>query len=189
MEPGSLGEWNELSQLIPVLSNFYEVVLTSTQQGHYATGTGLGCRLAVKNSMRFLESTLLSNKLQHDDNRIPVLLQATMIMERSHHATSDAEVAGLSDAIAYLKDLLQPTDLDNCWTLLSGSLIWCLAIGARRSLPGAIRKWFVMQTARVSCAIAMNRPQAVVRCLRVVLEGLDGADVCRRQEFSLDDLL
>jgi hypothetical protein len=189
MDPGSLGEGNKLSRLIPVLSSFYEAVLASTQKGHYATGTGLGCRLAVQNSMSFLESTLLSDQIQHGDNRIPVLLQATMIMERSHHATSDAEVAGLSDAISYLKDLLQPTDLDNCWAPLSGALIWCLAIGARRSLPGAIRKWFVMQTARVGCAIAMNRPQAVVRCLRVVLEGLDGADVCRRQDFSLDDLM
>jgi hypothetical protein len=189
MEPRSPGEWNELSRLIPVLSSFYESVIASTQKGHYATGTGLGCRLAGQNSIPFLGSTLPSDQLQHDDNRIPVLLQATMIMERSHHAISDAEVAGLSDAIAYLKDLLQPTDLDNCWAPMSGALIWCLAIGARRSLPSAIRKWFVMQTARVSCAIAMNRPQAVVRCLRVVLEGLDGADVCRRQDFSLDDLL
>lgn len=136
--------------------------------------------------MPFIESTLLSNQIEHDDPRIPVLLQARMIMEQSHHAISDAEVAGLSDAIAYLKDLLQSTDLDNCWAPLSGALIWTLAIGARRSLPGPVRKWFVMQTARVSCAIAMNRPTAVVRCLRVVLEGMDGADICRREDFCFE---
>lgn len=180
IEPESLDEWNDINRLIPVLSGLYESVRASTQKAHYATGTGLDCRLAVQNLKPFMETVLLDNQLQHGDTRIPALLQATMIMERSHHATSDAEVAGLSDAIAYLKDLLQSTDLDNCWTPLSGALIWCLAIGARRSLPGAVRKWFVMQTARVSCAIAMNQPDAVVRCLRVVLEGLDGADNCRR---------
>lgn len=183
MEPASPSEWNGINRLIPVLSSFYEDVLLSTREAHCRTGLGLDCRLAVQKTTPLFDTPRLYDQIQHDDNRIPALLQAIMIMERTHHATSDTEIAGLADAIAYLKDLLQATDLDNCWTPLSGALIWCLSIGARRSFPGAVRKWFVMQTARVSCAIAMNRPDAVVRCLRVVVEGLDGADFCRRNRY------
>lgn len=172
-----------INRMIPVLSSFYEEVLLSTQEAHYRAGLGLECRLAVQRTTSLFDLPLFNDQIQNDDNRIPALLQATMIMQRSHHATSDAEIAGLADAIAYLKDLLQATDLDNCWSPLSGALIWCLSIGARRSFPGPVRKWFVMQVARVSCAIAMNRPDAVVRCLRVVRRGLEGADFCRRRDL------
>lgn len=80
-------------------------------------------------------------------------------------------------AIAHLKHLLHQTDIDGFWGPLPGALIWCLAIGVRLSQPGSIRKWFMMQIQRTSCAMAQDGCEKVIQCLRTVLVGLDGAQI------------
>jgi hypothetical protein len=85
----------------------------------------------------------------------------------------------LTQGVTLLKRLLHQTDMDVFWGPLPGAMIWCLVIGARLAQPGSARKWFMMQIQRTCCAMAMDGCEMVLRCLRTVLVGLDGAQISR----------
>lgn len=109
-----------------------------------------------------------------DDSRTQALNQARHLLDLSHSAD-----AHLAQAVTHLKHLLHQTDIDRFWGSLPGALIWCLVIGARLSPPGSARKWFMMQIVRTGCAMAQNNCEMVLRSLRTVLAGLDGAHISR----------
>ncbi|KAJ5198060.1 uncharacterized protein N7498_007177 [Penicillium cinerascens] len=111
-----------------------------------------------------------------DDARIPALEQANLIFKSAIWTRNDAD---LFHGIIHLKTLLWQTDLSGFWGSLPGALIWCLVIGARLSNTRPLHKWFMMQTTRITCAMAMSYPGAVLENLRIVLEGLDMADINR----------
>jgi hypothetical protein len=108
------------------------------------------------------------------DARIPALEQARLIFNT---AICTRKCDDLLYGILHLKALLQHTDLSGFWGSLPGALIWCLVIGARLSPAGLLRKWFMMQTTRITCAMAMSSCDAVLENLRIVLEGLDMAKI------------
>lgn len=110
-----------------------------------------------------------------DDARIPALEQANLIFGSAICTRYGADLFyGI-----LLKTLLRQTDLNGFWGSLPGALIWCLVIGARLSNTRPLHKWFMMQTTRITCAMAMRSPGAVLENLRIVLEGLDMANVRR----------
>lgn len=108
------------------------------------------------------------------DARIPAVRQTSQILNWCS-AGSPVSLDGLSRVLFDLKSLLENTNLEAFWNFLPGALIWCLTIGVRLSPAGPLRTWFLMQTTRVSCTMAMHHPDAVLRTLQTVLEGLDGA--------------
>ena len=111
-----------------------------------------------------------------DDARIPALEQANLIFNM---AICTGNSADMFYAILHLRTLLRQTDLNGFWGSLPGALIWCLVIGARLSNTRPLHKWFMMQTTRITCAMAMSSPGAVLENLHIVLEGLDMANIRR----------
>lgn len=107
------------------------------------------------------------------DARMAVLEQASLVFRM----TMTEHGAELAYELSHLKHLLQHTDLNGFWGSLPGALIWCLVIGARLSQIGSQRKWFMMQTTRVTCAMGMNSSVAVLENLRIIVEGLDKARI------------
>ncbi|CEJ57222.1 hypothetical protein PMG11_05923 [Penicillium brasilianum] len=118
-----------------------------------------------------------SQRSSQDDPRMSALHQARHLLDLSNSGFEGDPY--LIYAVAHLKHVLRQTDLDGFWGPLPGALIWCLVIGARLSQPGSSRKWFMMQIQRTSCAMAQDGCEKVILCLRTVLVGLDGAQICR----------
>jgi hypothetical protein len=129
-----------------------------------------------------IEQSDHSQQSNHDDPRVPVLDQARHLLNLSN-CVSETDL-GLAHAVVHLKHLLHQTDVDGFWGSLPGAFIWCLVIGARIPQPGSARKWFMMQIQRTCCAMAVDGCEMVLRCLRTVLVGLDGAQLSR-PEVSL----
>jgi hypothetical protein len=129
-----------------------------------------------------IEQSVHSQQSNDDDPRIPVLDQARYLLNLSN-SVSDIDPS-LAQGVTHLKYLLHRTDMDVFWGPLPGAMIWCLVIGARLAQPGSARKWFMMQIQRTCCAMAVETCERVLRCLRTVLVGLDGAQISR-PEVSL----
>lgn len=94
-----------------------------------------------------------------DDARIPALEKANLILKM---AICTEKGADMFYDILHLKTLLRQTDLNGFWGSLPGALIWCLVIGARLSNTQPLHKWFMMQTTRITCAMAMSSSGAVL---------------------------
>jgi hypothetical protein len=105
------------------------------------------------------------------------VLNASLLFAWSSFASDKADSVNIPDTIYELQAHLQETDIDGFWGPLPGALTWCLAIGARLSKPGPVRKWFVMQVTRVTCALAMEQCEAVLWCLEEILAGLDVEEI------------
>lgn len=150
-------EHDNTGPLIQPLSDLYHAIVLSR--------CGAECTERVYSSSR-----------PTDDARIPALEQANLIFKSAIWTRNDAD---LFHGIIHLKTLLWQTDLNGFWGSLPGALIWCLVIGARLSNTRPLHKWFMMQTTRITCAMAMSYPGAVLENLRIVLEGLDMADINR----------
>ncbi|KAJ5594254.1 uncharacterized protein N7459_000462 [Penicillium hispanicum] len=118
------------------------------------------------------------------DARVPAVLQVIHILNISTGAASHVGPIDMLCALGHLKDLLQRTNLVGFWENLPGALIWCLVIGARLSSSRPIRQWFLMQTTRITCALAMSSCDAVLQSLRAVLAGLDETARQRLEIFS-----
>ncbi|OKL58235.1 hypothetical protein UA08_06389 [Talaromyces atroroseus] len=62
----------------------------------------------------------------------------------------------LDDSTNELRSLLWESNVDAYYGPLPGALIWCLAVGARKSPPGPVCKWFLMQLTRTTCPSALS---------------------------------
>jgi hypothetical protein len=122
-----------------------------------------------------LEQSDHSQQSNDDDPRTPVLDQARYLLNLSN-SVSETDIS-LAQGVSHLKYLLHRTNMDVFWGPLPGAMIWCLVIGARLAQPGSARKWFMMQIQRTCCAMAVETCERVLRCLRTVLVGLDGAQI------------
>lgn len=175
---------DEIMPLVPLLHDLYISVLSLGQNTSHdfeqhilhTLGLPIGLPTGFPTGLPTgMPMSLFSDVLSPENKaRIAVLLQATEIIRwitRSPSANSQATIPALYD----MKDLLQKTDLDNFWDLLPGALIWCLIIGVRLSPVGPLRKWFMMQTTRSTCALAMNICEAVLDNVQMILDGLDRA--------------
>ncbi|KAJ5624046.1 hypothetical protein N7510_000355 [Penicillium lagena] len=137
------------------------------------------CSMHLADIYDFLVTTRQSSETssrQDTDPRIRAVLNASLLFAWSSFASDKADSVNLPHAIYELQALLQQTDIDEFWGPLPGALIWCLAIGARLSKPGPMRKWFIMQTTRVTCALAMEQCDTVLWCLEEIQAGLDAEE-------------
>lgn len=177
---------DEIMSLIPLLHDLYISILSPVQdtshdfEQHTPSTSGLhiglptGFPLGLPTGMT---TPLSSDSLSPETKaRMTVLLQATEII-RCITRSPSASSQGTTPALYDMKHILQKTDLDNFWGPVPGALIWCLVIGVRLSPAGPIRKWYMMQTTRSTCALAMNLCEVVLDNMQMILDGLDRAGV------------
>lgn len=165
----------ESSTMLAVLGNLYHSVIMFKHSACYAVVDGNYYHSTLWLARNWQPMTALGDRdYPPHDARIPALLQTLQILNwRSAGLFDNLDV--LYSVLFDLKSLLKNTDLEGFWNFLPGALIWCLTIGVRLSPAGPLRTWFLMQTTRVSCTMAMHHPDAVLRTMQIVLEGLDGA--------------
>lgn len=165
----------ESSTMLAVLGDLYHSVIKFKPSACYAAVDGNYYHYTSWLARNWQPMTALGDRdYPPYDARIPALLQTIQIL-RWHSAGSLDSLDVFSHVLFDLKSLLKNTDLEGFWNFLPGALIWCLTIGVRLSPAGPLRTWFLMQTTRVSCTMAMHHPDAVLRTMQTVLEGLDGA--------------
>lgn len=173
---------DNIEPAIPFLRSLYDTVM-SAGQGQGTSQASLPPEESTSDTGNF------STKIMYDewdhclDPRIPVLQHATQLVRRSF--------SGLETdiyAVQNLQSMLQRTDLRNFWASLPGALIWCLAIGTRLSPPDRLRKWFMMQMTRSTCALAMGLFDEVLRSVKTVLDALDRAEANFRDLFGYHEL-
>lgn len=156
--------------MTPTLQNLYRTI--SIYRGY--TKEGSPPSIPQKTSDLSPTPTFFSGEDPLNDARATAVVHATWmfyIWTKNGYDTSN-----LMLALMKLKYLLKQTDLENFWGTLPGALIWCVVIGVRLSPPSPVRKWFIMQTTRTSCVMAMTCCEEVIRSLQFVLEGLDGGE-------------
>lgn len=163
------------STMLCVLGDLYRSVMIFQRCDRFAAGDESYYQSTTWLARNWQPMTALGDRNYPPyDARIPALLQAIRILNWCSAGLPDG-LDGLSRILFDLKSLLEHTDLEAFWNFLPGALIWCLTIGVRLSPAGPLRKWFLMQTTRVACTMAMHHPDAVLKTLQTVLEGLDGA--------------
>jgi hypothetical protein len=91
----------------------------------------------------------------------------------------------LDDSANELRSLLWESNVDAYYGPLPGTLIWCLAVGARKSPPGSVRKWFLMQLTRTTCPSALGDPMDVSNNLDMILAGLDLVESLGKEHYVL----
>ncbi|KAK9427201.1 hypothetical protein V1505DRAFT_380941 [Lipomyces doorenjongii] len=154
---------------IRLLSDFHQLVTLSiryhllyhdpsSQQRTLVHWNFLRDSLVALKSMPVCEETELDR----------ILLNAIIL------STSDeVDVHSQGESVNKLRNLLWNFKVDAYHGPLPGALIWCLAVGARKSSPGSVRKWFLMQLTRITCPSALDDPTGVSRNLDIILAGLD----------------
>ncbi|KAJ5820038.1 hypothetical protein N7474_005629 [Penicillium riverlandense] len=168
--------------VLNILGDVYQMVRLSRQWQPYSNDTH-GSRQSsthLADIYDFLVTTRQSaetSSLQNTDPRMQAVLTAGLLFACSSFASDKTDSTNIPYAICELQSLLRQTDIDGFWGPLPGALIWCLAIGTRLSKPGPMRKWFIMQTTRVTCALAMEHCEAVLWCLEEILAGLDVEEI------------
>lgn len=172
---GLFRDHDNIQPAIPFIHDLYEVMMSGGQR----QGTGHDSQAFPQSTESTPDVELLfpPSRVLHDesclyiDTRIPVLQHTTQLARWfiSGFGTSINE-------IQTLQIMLKSTDLGNFWGSLPGALIWCLAIGTRMSPPGPLRKWFMMQMTRSTCALAMGLFDEVLHSIRMVLDALDRAE-------------
>ncbi|KAJ5162131.1 hypothetical protein N7492_007523 [Penicillium capsulatum] len=175
---GGEGLLRENDNIQPVFSFLHDLYDTMISMGQARSPPDPQPSLQCPNLMPDVEQSFPSmmtqyNSCPHTDTRIPILQHATHLVR--------CFISGftpLINSVQHLQCMLQQTDLGNFWGSLPGALVWCLAIGTRLSPPGPLRKWFMMQMSRSTCALAMGLFDAVLRSVRVVLDALDRAEAC-----------
>lgn len=185
---GDIAEARRSHYFLNFLGDVYQMVRLSRQWHLYPndTSTFRQCSTHLADIYDFLVTTHQSvevSSLQDTDPRLRAVLNASLLFAWSGFASDKADSVNIPLAIYELQALLRQTDIDGFWGPLPGALIWCLAIGARLSKPGPVRKWFIMQTTRVTCALAMEECDLVLWCLEEILAGLD------TEEMSSSDVV
>ncbi|KAJ5614486.1 hypothetical protein N7528_008140 [Penicillium herquei] len=172
----TVGAYENSPPIISVLSDLYQLVMAFGERYHHDLTTVFESdQHSTPWMVPFQEpiTDSINEAYPQNDARIPALLHASQILTWRGISTQVLSL-NLCHAL-HLKALLLNTDLDGFWDSLPGALIWCLVIGVRCSPPGPLRQWFMMQTTRVTCTMTINCSQAVLKSLRVLLAGMDGA--------------
>ncbi|KAK9364576.1 hypothetical protein V1509DRAFT_643537 [Lipomyces kononenkoae] len=154
---------------IRLLSDFHQLVALSiryhllyhdpsSQQPTLVHWNFLRDSLVALKSMPFCEETELDR----------ILLNVIILF-----TSDELDVHSHGESVHELRNLLWNFKVDAYQGPLPGALIWCLAVGARRSSPGSVRKWFMMQLTRISCPSALDDPTGVSHNLDLILAGLD----------------
>lgn len=86
--------------------------------------------------------------------------------------------------IHQLRSLLLESNVDAYYGPLPGALIWCLVVGARKSPPGSVRKWFLMQLTRITSPSALDNPVEVASNFYMILAGLDAVETIKNLPLS-----
>ncbi|KAJ5115096.1 hypothetical protein NUU61_000855 [Penicillium alfredii] len=173
-----------LQSFIHLLSDFYQLVILC-QQSFYHPPNSAARRHCVAQSkiihkqLSSTRSSICDNTHSPDDPRIAPLALAGILFSWSTVASREASSHEVAHATLELRNLLQQTDLDKFWGLFPGALVWCLVTGSRMSSPGPVRKWFVMQTTRITCSMAMSCCDDVLQSLQTILGGLNAAKLLR----------
>ncbi|KAK9237980.1 hypothetical protein V1525DRAFT_388009 [Lipomyces kononenkoae] len=163
-------DWRKTNlSTIRLLSDFHQLVACSIryhllyhdpsrQQRTLIHWNFLRDSLVALKSMPFCEETGLDR----------ILLNAIILF-----TSDELDVHSQGESVHELRNLLWNFKVDAYHGPLPGALIWCLAVGARKSCPGSVRKWFLMQLTRISCPSALDDPTGVSRNLDLILAGLD----------------
>lgn len=93
----------------------------------------------------------------------------------------------VDQSIDELGSLLRKSTLDAYYGLFWGALIWYLVVGARRSKPGPVRKWVLMQLTRIVCPSSLDDLVGVSKNLDMIFAGLDGIEGLRNMHPGLVD--
>lgn len=183
-----------------LLNDFFQLVVLSIQHQqlsnhHQNQKENWQRRLQTQIQWHFLRDNLIALdsvpfKVETGPPIDQILLYAMLLFVSP---TFSAGQAVIEEYITKLQTLLQKSSVLCLYHgPLPGALIWCLAIGARKSDetssrhsggPATVssrRKWFFMQLLRITCPAALDDPLDVSRNIDMILAGMDGVDcLCR----------
>lgn len=197
---GQKGLWQSEVNLstIRLLSDFYQLVVLSLRYHQASAYQFVQARdpnqQEILTRWQFLRYNLTSLKSipfhRDSDSFDGVLLHAILLFASPNdHAHVQGQKNDVQESVYELRSLLSQSKLDIYQSPLPGALVWCLIVGARRSLAGSVhRKWFMMQLIRIAAPLALHDDSVeVINSLNLILAGLDAVETVfeEREIFCL----
>lgn len=166
--PCQKNSWPGLSTL-RLLSNFYQMVTFSIR--YSVLSADLTYREHMLSQWYTLRDRIitLNSDPRFQETKLDSILQKAIHLFVSDELDSQSRHRLVDE----LRLLLLEFRIEIYGSSLLGALIWCLVVGARRTSPGNVRKWYMMQLMRISCPLSLDYYTEVSNNLNVILTGLD----------------